>query len=129
MRWLLLLCAGCADPVTSGDEALPFHYFVVTRASGDLQRGFGVAQLELLEGKLRTRSGRVVALDDVEQAKPAPALGVERPGVGWVAERGAGVWAQPDDSQPPIAVHNALDRVTLGDRAAPPGWRAVQDGF
>jgi hypothetical protein len=126
MRWLLLLCACSADHVD--DAALPYQYFVVTRASGDLQRGFGVAQLGIVDGKLRTRSGRVVAFDDVEEARPLPALGSDRFAVAWAAER-AGVWEKPDDSRPPLYSREALQRVTLEDRSAPRGWRAVHDGY
>jgi lipoprotein-anchoring transpeptidase ErfK/SrfK len=121
--------AGCSSDPGRSDEGLPYHYYLVTRPSGELQRGFGVAQLELQGNRVRTRFGHVVSLDDLEEAKPARALGVERLGVAWVVERGAGVWAQADDSQPPIARKAPLERVVLDSRPAPFGWRAVREGF
>jgi hypothetical protein len=129
--FLLPLCvsACAADSRPPADDALPFHYFLVARTSGDLMRGFGVAQAEIQGGQMRTRSGRVVALDDLEEARPAPPLAADRLDVAWVVEKSAGVWAQPDERQPPIASKAHLERVSLSDRPAPPGWRATRDGF
>src|SRR5262249_15766979 len=104
-------------------------YFLVAHGTKDLQRGFGVAQLELQGENVRTRFGHVVALSDLEEAHPANALGVEHLGVAWVAERGAGVWTQPDDSQPPPLRKQALEHVVLDERPAPAGWRSTRDGF
>jgi hypothetical protein len=131
MKWLsiLLLISCSADSTAPREDGLPFHYYLVSTASGDLQRGFGVAQAELQSGQLRTRSGRVLPLDSVEEAKPVHALASDRLGVAWVIERQAGVWARPDDSERPVAQRALFERVTLDDKPAPPGWRAVKDGF
>ena len=64
---------------------MPFHYYLVSNPrSGDLQRGFGVAQAELQSGQLRTRSGRVLPMESVEEARPVRALATDHLGLAWV---------------------------------------------
>jgi lipoprotein-anchoring transpeptidase ErfK/SrfK len=122
------MMACSADP-TAREEGVPFRYFLVSNAVGDLQKGFGVAEAELQRDRIRTRSGRVVPLENLEEAKPAHSLAVEKFGSAWVVEAKAGVWSRPDDTERPIAQKAHLDHVALDNRAAPPGWIATREGY
>jgi hypothetical protein len=118
----------CQSDPTPREDGVPFRYFLVSNAVGDLQKGFGVAEAELQKDRIRTRSGRVVPLENLEEAKPVRALAVEKFGSAWVAETKAYVWSRPDDSERPILQHNLFDRVLL-DGHAPWGWIATREGY
>ncbi len=135
MKWLsiLILAIGCNNEPIPREDALPYRYFLVASASGDLRPGFGVAQIQTHDGMIRTSSGRVMPAEALEEAHPVHALGIDHLGVGWVVERQAGVWARPDDSERPLYQRALFDRVAIeasvDNRSAPPGWRATHEGF
>jgi hypothetical protein len=122
-----LLIACSADP-TPREDGVPFRYFLVSNAIGDLQKGFGVAEAELQRDRIRTRSGRVVPLENLEEAKPVRSLAVDKLGSAWVVDSKAYVWSHPDDSEHPIFQHSLFDRVLL-EGHAPAGWIATREGY
>jgi hypothetical protein len=130
VRLLAVMLAGCSSAAPPPvEDGVPFQYFLVAGKSGDLQPGFGVARASLENGVLRTRSGRLVPVENLLEARPVRSLAVDRLGTAWVVDPNAGVWARPDDSEPPTARRSLFDRVALEEKPAPPGWRAVREGW
>jgi lipoprotein-anchoring transpeptidase ErfK/SrfK len=129
MLLVIFIGAACGRDAPPRGDGLPYHYYLLSAASGDLRPGFGVAELDPVGGGIRTHSGRVVPLDHLEPAHAARALGSDRADLGWVVERSAGVWAHPDDGERPIFTRALFDRVRLASAEAPPGWISVESGF